>query len=214
MGDLDFQVLSLAPHNSWENFVVEISGLSDCRKLTVGNVYRPPGDLAVNMTCFIDEFSCLHRSVVREVIVAGDYNADLLKFDHKPLNRDIFLSLCANNFLPKITHPTRITSHSATLIDSFYCKFSPLVSSAICRILYHRLADHQPYVLSLSLAYRRATPQKFADIRKRSAEAIQHFIAEIGLNVEGQSLPTSTDSDPNFNFDIFHDIVTRLISHG
>ena len=74
--NLDSQVLSLAPHNSWEKLFVGISGLSDRRKLTVGNVYRPPRDFAVDVTSFVDEFSCFlaSRGNNGEVIVTGDYN--------------------------------------------------------------------------------------------------------------------------------------------
>ena len=50
----------------------------------------------------------------------GDFNINLLNCnDHQPTN-DFLDSLASNSFIPYILHPTRITSHSKTLIDNIF----------------------------------------------------------------------------------------------
>ena len=52
-----------------------------------------------------------------EVSILGDMNIDFLKCNSLSLTEDYLEMLYTNNMLPEITKPTRITSHTATLID-------------------------------------------------------------------------------------------------
>ena len=52
--------------------------------------------------------------------LSGDFNIDLLKIDTNEKINDFYNSLTANLFVPHITLPTRITSHSQTLIDNIF----------------------------------------------------------------------------------------------
>ena len=50
----------------------------------------------------------------------GDFNIDLLQYDsHDPTN-DFVISLISHSFLPYIHQPTRVTDHSATIIDNIF----------------------------------------------------------------------------------------------
>ena len=56
----------------------------------------------------------------KTIVLLGDFNIDLLKYD---TNKDStpFLDLMYTNFLlPYVTTPTRVTSHSETLIDNIF----------------------------------------------------------------------------------------------
>ena len=56
----------------------------------------------------------------KTIVLLGDFNIDLLKYD---TNKDstAFLDLMYTNFLlPYVTTPTRVTSHSETLIDNIF----------------------------------------------------------------------------------------------
>ena len=57
-----------------------------------------------------------------EVIIAGDYNIDLLKINNKPKITEYFDSILEHSFFLKITFPTRFSEHRGTLIDNFLCK--------------------------------------------------------------------------------------------
>ena len=52
--------------------------------------------------------------------LSGDFNIDLLKVDTDNKINDFYNSLSSNLFIPHITLPTRITSHSQTLIDNIF----------------------------------------------------------------------------------------------
>ena len=46
----------------------------------------------------------------------GDFNIDLLKYDSENSSSDFYDLLSSHGFRPLIMQPTRVTSHSATLI--------------------------------------------------------------------------------------------------
>ena len=47
----------------------------------------------------------------------GDFNLDLIKVDTHNQTKDFVHSLYTNAFYPTISKPTRVTDHSATLLD-------------------------------------------------------------------------------------------------
>ena len=58
----------------------------------------------------------------------GDINIDLLKYANHMNTQNFINNMFAQNFIPLITKPTRITPHSATLLDHIYtntydCRF-------------------------------------------------------------------------------------------
>ena len=65
----------------------------------------------------------LHEIVSKEqktVFLLGDFNIDLLNYNvHNPTN-ECLDSLASNSFLPYILQPTRIISHSKTLIENIF----------------------------------------------------------------------------------------------
>ena len=66
----------------------------------------------------------------KQVFLLGDFNINLPNYnDHQPTN-DFLDSLASNSFIPYILHPTRITSHSKTLMDNIFSNFiSPEIIS-------------------------------------------------------------------------------------
>ena len=53
-------------------------------------------------------------------IIMGDFNIDLLKFESHSATDGFLNTLGSNFFQPYILQPTRITDHSATLIDNIF----------------------------------------------------------------------------------------------
>ena len=53
-------------------------------------------------------------------MLLGDFNADLLKYDHYDEVADFLDAMYSKLLLPNISSPTRITSTSATLIDNIF----------------------------------------------------------------------------------------------
>ena len=78
----------------------------------------------------------------------GDFNIDLLQYEtHSPTEQYVNM-LFSNAFYPIITKPTRITSHSATLIDHIYTNSSnPDLTAGILTL---DITDHLPVFCLLS----------------------------------------------------------------
>ena len=56
----------------------------------------------------------------KTIMLMGDFNIDLLKYDHNT-DSDLFLdSWYTNVLLPYISAPSRVTTHSRTLIDNIF----------------------------------------------------------------------------------------------
>ena len=67
--------------------------------------------------------SVLLEKILREkkmVVLLGDFNADLLKYDHDDEVADLLDTMYSKLLLPNISSPTRVTSTSATLIDNIF----------------------------------------------------------------------------------------------
>ena len=74
--------------NIWESQFLEITYQTMTKTIILGNVYRPPKDINENYQTFIDEFAnklVYLNNNRNEVIIAGDYNIDLLKINDKPI---------------------------------------------------------------------------------------------------------------------------------
>ena len=56
----------------------------------------------------------------KSVVLLGDFNINLLNYNEHN-QKNVFLdSLASNSFIPLTLQPTRITSHSNTLIDNIF----------------------------------------------------------------------------------------------
>ena len=78
----------------------------------------------------------------KQVFLLGDFNLNLLNHnDHQPTN-DFLDSLASNSFIPYILHPTRITSHSKTLIDNIFSNY--ISHEIISGNITATISDHLP----------------------------------------------------------------------
>ena len=102
----DFEALWIQVHNNCHS------------SLLCGIIYRHPnGDLER----FIEYVSSTADRINQEnktCIIMGDFNIDLLKFKSHSATDGFLNTLGSNFFQPYIMQPTRITNHSATLIDN------------------------------------------------------------------------------------------------
>ena len=83
----------------------------------------------------------------KSVFLLGDFNIDLLNYNvHNPTN-EFLDSLASNSFLPYILQPTRITSHSKTLIDNIFTNV--ILPDSISGNLTATISDHLPQFLTV-----------------------------------------------------------------
>ena len=114
-----------ANSNIWEGQFIEIEQENvGNKKIILGNVYRPPRDTNENYNQFINEFVPIlsdYGKSKSDVILAGDYNIDLLKILEKPVFSEYFDAVSALNFFPKITLPTRFSKKKVVLSLTTFC---------------------------------------------------------------------------------------------
>ena len=136
----------------WEGQFIEISNIETNKTLIIGNLYRPPHNTNDLYQTFINEFIPIleHlQRVNREVIIAGDFNIDLLKINENATLGDYFNSLVAQSCFPQITLPTRFSDRNCTIIDNFLCKLTHNFKPSTTGILISRISDHLPYFIFL-----------------------------------------------------------------
>ena len=56
----------------------------------------------------------------KTVFLLGDFNVNLLNYNEHNQTNEFLDSVASNSFIPLILQPTRITSHSNTLIDNIF----------------------------------------------------------------------------------------------
>ena len=115
------------------------------RKLLFCRVYRPPGavpeEFFEGFECFISRI----RASNLDCIYAGDFNFNLLNLSGVIL--DFFNLMVSSNYFPTSGIPTRITDHSATLIDNIFVP-GGLISNCICDVVIIPGSHNLPIVCS------------------------------------------------------------------
>ena len=124
--------------NKWLSFKI------GKQNVILGGIYRHPNRI-------IDNFNIALKDVLDRIsdndlaIILGDLNIDLL--EESNTNSNCYLNnFFENNFIPCITLPTRITHHSATLIDHIFLKTPKKLLQNKCSSgnLIVDIADHLP----------------------------------------------------------------------
>ena len=114
----------------------------------VGAIYRSPG---TNLEEFCVEMDLLMSKIEmkeKHIILMGDFNIDLLRVEDHSGTHSFFSNMTAHNLLPSILRPTRITEHSATLIDNIFTNAWPEIEEA--KIVTSDISDHLPVFTSFN----------------------------------------------------------------
>ena len=125
---------------SIEILVIEIPNKD--KNIVVGVIYRRPGTSFQN---FFNKFSNvvdILRSENKHCYFAGDFNIDLLCLQQSQQVLSFVNLLLSANYQCIITHPTRVTSNSATLIDHIWTNDAHnLINNGI---IHSSISDHFP----------------------------------------------------------------------
>ena len=87
------------------------------KNIIVNCVYRTPGS---DMQTFIDQIETVIKNVKKSIFLCGDLNIDLLKYNDNTPTKNFVDMMFSLGLYPLIDKPTRITDHSATLIDNIF----------------------------------------------------------------------------------------------
>ena len=105
-----------------ETLFIEVK-LNKTKSIIVGVIYRPNSQPRADMDIFTTELADITAKINnenKESYIMGDFNIDLLKFQSHEKTKYFIESMLTTGYLPVITKPTRVTDHSATLIDHIY----------------------------------------------------------------------------------------------
>ncbi|KAL5263905.1 hypothetical protein ACHWQZ_G005101 [Mnemiopsis leidyi] len=79
----------------------------------------------------------------------GDANIDLIKYDTDVNGQNLIDTLAKHSFVQTVSKPTRITDHSATLIDHVYANNIENITS--CNVLTYDISDHLAIATAINL---------------------------------------------------------------
>ena len=106
--------------------------------------------------------------------------------------------ICSHD-LPKIIHPTRLTSHSATLIDNIFYRHS-IHADTSAGILTHRFSDHQHCYITVDLNHQTRRPSEYVYTSKTSFNSLFNLKNELADFSTFCTLNTSPNDDPISNY--------------
>ena len=89
--------------------------------IIVGVIYRHSSMDLTDFNC--NYLNKLLENISKEqksIFLLGDFNVNLLNYNEHNQTNEFLDSLASNSFIPLILQPTRITSHSNTLIDKIF----------------------------------------------------------------------------------------------
>lgn len=124
-------------------------------KFLIGGLYRHPNNVIKLFTDELEHLLTRLKDKNMPVILVGDLNIDLLKFnDNKDVN-DYLNMIISTGLKPYIVSPTRVTEFSSTLIDHIYADFqlnsTVNTDSILSGTILTDITDHYATYLIISL---------------------------------------------------------------
>ena len=194
--------------SGFEALWIEVENNTQSNSLC-GVIYRHPH---CNIDSFMEYLNSSIEKTHREnkvYILMGDFNLDLLKFEsHKDI--DNFLNaMLTTNFQPQIIQPTRLTEHSATLIDNIFLNTNREMFSISGNIIYD-LTDHLPNFLITSNYT--CLPNNIKMYKRDFTNFHESAVIEERQSVKWEEIvPPSSCRDPNYLFDSLYTKLSEII---
>ena len=134
--------LNIYKKNELESAFIEIVNPKKSN-IIVGVIYRHPSmDLADFNSNYLNKLLENISKEQKSVFLLGDFNVNLLNYNEHNQTNEFLDSLASNSFIPLILQPTRITSHSNTLIDNIFSNV--IEPDIISGNLTATISDHLP----------------------------------------------------------------------
>ena len=195
-----------------ESVFIEILS-KDGRKIILGSLYFPPNtgieQFSDHLFDIINKAKKPKGGTCPELVLGMDHNIDLLGGKQHAQTHKFIEDLSQLDILPTITRPSRITSHSATLIDNIYVS-EQLHRSFESAMLMSDISDHLPILAMLKqtkLLNKDPLSFKSRCLNKTKLKVVNRHLVEkdwIGL-LNG---PTSS-----MKFDQFNNMVNAVLDN-
>ena len=143
------------------------------------------------------------------VILAGDFNINMLKINEQENCSSCFDMLTSFSLFPQITFPTRFSNRTGTLIDNFFCCLTKYTFESTAGILIKKFSDHQPYFLILDTVLKKEHTSKFVCIKVQNEAAMIKVKNDLISSEIHKKLDQSQTADINVNYDIILDEISK-----
>ena len=191
--------------DEYESLWVEIVSESE-HNLLCGVIYRHPKGNVDNFMNYINmALERIHHEN-KYCTVMGDFNLDLLKFESHQDTNNFLNTLSSFFFQPQILQPTRITEHSATLIDNIF--FNSLDHFVISGNLIYDLSDHLPNFLIITKYISLPSSTKFF---RRDYSALDESALLCDIQAINWDEMLESNQNPDKLFDFFCKKVSEVV---
>ena len=176
------------------------------RNIVCSVIYRHPNSNLESFTNFLSKAIDKISKENKYCILMGDFNINLLNYESHIPTDEFINSLGVFCFQPHIIQPTRITEHSATLIDNIY--FNSIEHCCVSGNLLYDISDHLPNFLIVNkFSCSTFTPTIYhRDYSNFNEENLLHDVQLI----DWEDVLPVTD-DVNLIFDSFHAKISEII---
>ena len=130
----------------------------------------------------------------------GDFNLNLINYQTHNHTGQFLDDMYSYMFFPLITRPSRITSHTATLIDNIFCNF--LDGNLRNGLLFTDISDHLPiFTINFTTPSQHTSSTDNIQVRANSSKNTSNFIQQ--LKAIDWSFLSDSFNDPNNSYDRF-----------
>ncbi len=198
-------------YDTWEGLFIQVKkGEYLSKPVILGNIYRKTLYLNEHYTQFSNELSphlSTFESNNTDVMIAGDFNINLLEINSKQAISDYFDTITGHSFYPKITLPTRLSNTNGSLIDNILCKLTESSLDTTAGVLLDKIGmcDHQGYFTILNDLTIKDPPPLYVQVSKQDKESIRQFKEHLATSTTINNLNNDINRDPNINYNILHD---------
>jgi len=209
---INFQLVntSIFAEKIFESILLEIS-YGNNKKFVIGSVYRSnshhtltPKEQFIQFSEYLSSTIEFNSGNNSDLILAGDFNLDILKVQTCNDISQHVDGLFANGFIQLITKPTRCTANSATCLDNFITNCTQDLFETC--IITNRISDHFP-IFFFKNSQKTPISRKYIftqDFSKNNIEKFTTLISNLNWdNVLGEN-------DPTLALDSFFDIFFPL----
>ena len=187
--------------------VVTVSLEINNQKIKIGCIYRPPN---TNLSLFNTQIECyLEKLGNSRVYVCGDYNVNLLNYDHHDETKCFVETFLSKGLIPLISKPTRITRSSSTIIDNIFT--SELNETAHSGLLITDVSDHLPIFHICCAGTKNNSSPNFTHKRKTGPQNIRSFIQELS-DTDWSDVLNSNDVNTAYN--CFSHVVSQMYNQN
>ena len=109
-------------------------------------------------------------------IIAGDINVDIGEAVYPASTQDFVNELRLCHYLPLITIPTRVTSHSATVVDHIWCNFTVSLKAGA---IINSITDHYPIFATLHNLLKNSSSHTKINFRNHNEDNMALFIERV-----------------------------------